>query len=677
MANRLADAISPYLLQHSEDPVDWFEWGPEALEKAKREDKPILLSVGYAACHWCHVMAHESFQDPDTAAVMNERFVSIKVDREERPDIDRIYMAALQAMTRHGGWPMTMFLTPDLEPFFGGTYFPPEPRHGLPSFRMLLDGIWQQWTERREDCVRHGSGLQEMLERSTTLASEPSKLDDQMVEDGVRAFVEAIDPQWGGFGGAPKFPQAPALDLLLRAAARGDSDAASAVRLTLEKMARGGIFDHLGGGFCRYSTDRAWLVPHFEKMLSDNAQLLSMYARASTLWDEPLFERAASMTADFLLAELELPGGGFASSLDADSLDEEGRPAEGAFYTFGYDELIAAAGDDMPIAIAAFALAGPGNWEGKTILWRPIPDQEIAEQIGKTVEEVAAAIERLRAAWFKYRSKRPRPGRDDKMVTAWNGMAIGALAEAAMFLGRPELLSAARRTAEAVLTRARDERGRLQRAWRDGRTSGPGFLDDHAELAAGLLTLAAYDPDPRWFSEAMELTDQMVRLFSDDRGGFYETGQDTESLLIRPKEMFDDATPAGNATASTVILRSASLGAGPGEDVAKAFLEMMAPALGRAPTGFAATLAAVDRVIREGKELLVVGAEQAEGLRQVAGRRFDPDLVMLAWPSDGPEGPPITEGRLGQPGQAFLCQGMVCGLPAKNPDQLSSQLGRN
>ncbi|MGH2685049.1 MAG: thioredoxin domain-containing protein, partial [Actinomycetota bacterium] len=488
MPNRLAKATSPYLLQHADNPVDWYEWGDEAFERARREDRPILLSVGYAACHWCHVMERESFENEDIARLMNERFVSVKVDREERPDVDSIYMDAVQAMSGHGGWPMTVFLTPDGQPFFAGTYFPPEDRHGMPGFPKVLEAVSDAWRDRREDAVTQGQRVIDAIGRSPSASKDP--LDESILRGAFDGLERAFDPEFGGLGPAPKFPQPMTLELLLRMHVRGWDGALEMVTTTLDHMAAGGIYDQLGGGFHRYSTDPVWLVPHFEKMLYDNAQLARLYTHALQVTGNHAYELVARNTLDYLLREMRHPDGGFFSAQDADS---EG--VEGKFFVWSWDELVAEAGEEAATALGA---TPDGNWEGTNIPWRPYPDRAIDEPTRERLLEI--------------RERRVKPSTDDKVLASWNGLAISAFAVAGRVLGESRYVDAAVGAADFVVTALRRDDGRLLRAWREGRTSGPAFLDDHALMAAACLDLYETTFEVRWFEEARSLADDMLRL---------------------------------------------------------------------------------------------------------------------------------------------------------------------
>ncbi len=673
MANRLASATSPYLIQHADNPVDWYEWGPEALARAAAEDKPLLVSIGYAACHWCHVMAHESFEDAAIARGMNERFVCIKIDREERPDLDAIYMTAVQAMSGHGGWPMTVFCTPDGRPFWGGTYFPPEPAHGMPSFPQVLDAIHEAWTTKREGILAQSDELTEHIGRTARIAASADPLSEEILTTAARGMLQHADTEWGGFGGAPKFPQTPVLEFLLRMHVRGNPDALPALTLTLDKMARGGIFDHVGGGFHRYAVDRIWLVPHFEKMLYDNAQLLRAYTHAWQVTGSALYRETALRTAAYLLREMQQAEGGFSSSQDADS---EG--VEGKFTVWPYDELVALAGDDAPIAVAAFAASRAGNWEGVNVPWRPEADDKVAADLGTSVDEVRAGVKRVRAALFEARERRARPTTDDKVVTSWNGLTIAALAEAGRAFGRPELVEAAARAAGFVLSALRRDDGRLLRAWRAGRTSGPAFLDDHAMLADGLLTLYEATFDRRWWDEALRVATEMRRLFADtDNGGFFDTGSDTDDAILRPKELIDNAVASGNSAASDVLLRIRALtGDGDWEHAATGSLRLVRPLLERAPLGFGHALSALDRYLAPSLEVALIGEpEAARALLDAAEPPYLPNMVVAGGEAGSTE-PALLRDRPALDGKpaAYVCRDFACDAPVSDPRALAERL---
>jgi uncharacterized protein YyaL (SSP411 family) len=625
--NRLATETSPYLLQHAGNPVEWFPWGEEALAKARAEDKPILLSVGYAACHWCHVMAHESFEDAETAALMNERFVNVKVDREERPDVDGVYMDAVVALTGHGGWPLTVFLTPGGEPFLGGTYFPPEPRHGLPAFGQLLVAVSDLWRERREDVVQRTQVLVDALRQAAASAPSHEPLTGSLLFAAVRRLGELQDPEWGGFGArAPKFPPASALELLLR---RGEVELAVP---TLDAMALGGMYDVVGGGFHRYSVDERWLVPHFEKMLYDNALHVSAYLHAWVVTGTERYREVVEETVEYLLRELRLPGGGFASSQDADT-----DGVEGLTYTWAPGE---GAPEDL---LEPFE-------DGRFILRGRLEPEERERLLG-------------------LRSRRPQPGLDDKAIASWNGLALAALAEAARRLGREDWLEAARELGEFLLgPLSRD--GRLVRSIRDGRASGPGFLDDYANAAHGLYELHVATGELRWLEESRRLTLLAVELFADDEhGGFFLAPAEGEQLVARRKELFDHPVPSGNSMLAYVLLRLARIWGDDGlERRAVGVLRLLGDALGRAPSEFAWALNALDLYLAIPRELAIVGGPESEVAR-AALEPFDPNAVVAFGPADGVpllEGKGLVEGRPA----VYVCERFACQAPVTDVSEL-------
>ncbi|MFL5949316.1 MAG: thioredoxin domain-containing protein [Gaiellaceae bacterium] len=625
--NRLANETSPYLLQHAENPVDWYGWGEEALAKAREEDKPILLSVGYAACHWCHVMAHESFEDPVTAALMNERFVSVKVDREERPDLDGIYMDAVVAMTGHGGWPLTVFLTPAGEPFLGGTYFPPEPRHGLPSFRQVLVAVSETYRERREDVTRRTEVLVDALEQaaSSTPASEP--LTESLLFQAVRRLEELHDLEWGGFGRAPKFPPASALELLLR---RGETDVAVK---TLDAMALGGMYDLVGGGFHRYSVDERWLVPHFEKMLYDNALLVPAYLHGWLVTGRGRYREVVEETVEYLLRDLRLPGGGFASSQDADT-----NGVEGLTYTW-------APGEGAPEELLE-------PFEGGRSVLRGELDAE------------------TRTRLLELRARRPQPGLDDKAIASWNGLALAALAGAGRRLGRADWVQEARALAEFLLGPLSDERGRLYRSLRGGRTSGTGFLDDYANVAHGLYELHVATGELRWLEEARRLASLALELFADEeRGGFFLASAEGEQLVARKKDVYDHPLPSGNSMLAYVLLRLARIyGDADFERQAVGVLRLLGDGLGRGPTEFAWALNALDLYLATPREIAIVGPPESEVAR-AALEPYDPNAVVAFGPA---EGVPLLEGKDlvdGRPA-VYVCERFACQRPVTDAGKL-------
>ena len=684
-ANRLARETSPYLLQHAHNPVDWFPWGDEAFARASEADRPVFLSVGYAACHWCHVMERESFEDGETAALLNGGFVSIKVDREERPDVDGIYMDAVQAMNQgQGGWPMSVFLTPGGEPFFAGTYFPKEPRFGSPSFRQVLAGIADAWRDRRDEVAVQGARVTETIRRAATLSASSEPLTEDLAAEAFDAIRRGFDARWGGVGGAPKFPQPMTLEFLLRLAVRGVPDALEMVSLTLHRMADGGLRDQLGGGFARYSTDATWHVPHFEKMLYDNAQLAQLYTRAWLVTRAERYREVASGVLDELLREMQHAEGGFFSSLDADS---EG--VEGKFFTWSWDELVELAGE--PVA-AALGATPAGNWDpegdghGTNVLWHPVPVAAIAAEVGMDAEELAADVADAKIVLFEAREARVRPAIDDKILTAWNALAIRAFAEAGRAFDEPAYVEASERCATFVWQHLRDDRGRLLRSWRDGTASTPAFADDHALLVLGLLTLYETTADVVWFERARETADELVRLFLDEQaGGFFQTGSDAERLVVRPKELYDNAVPSGNSAAAEALLRmSMFTGEARYEEPAVSAIRLVRDVLIQAPTAFGHALSALDLLLGPRREIAIVGDPAEESTRslinEVVRERYLPNAVLaVAAPTElvaAADPPPLLRGRATIDGAAtaYVCQRFSCRAPVTDAATLAKQL---
>ena len=667
MPNRLAGETSPYLLQHAHNPVDWFPWGPDALARAKLLDRPIFLSIGYAACHWCHVMERESFEDETTAAFLNGRFVSIKVDREERPDLDQVYMAAVQAMTGGGGWPMSVFLTPEGRPFYGGTYFPDEPRHGMPSFLQVLEGVDRAWREQRSEVQGAGQRLVEALaaqNRVEGLAGDPTP---ELLEAAVAGIEASFDARNGGWGSAPKFPQPMTIEFLLRrAVATGDARPLAIARRSLDAMADGGVRDPLGGGFHRYSTDAEWLVPHFEQMLYDNAQLARVYAHAWALTGDARYRAVAEGALEYVTRELTTSDGAFAASQDADTDGEEG-----ATFVWTADEIAEVLGDDAAVFAEHYEIAPLGNWEGRTILRRTSPPA------GDSTEALLASA---RARLFDRRRGRPQPARDDKALAAWNGLAIAAFAEAGRLLGDDRYVAAATRAAEAIVVGLLDADGRLGRSWKDGRATGQGVLEDYSHLAEGLLALYEATFDERWFTTGRALMDRVLDHFADPGGGFFDTADDHERLVTRPKDLQDNAVPSGNATAATVLLRLAAwTGEGAYRTAAERAIRTVAPFAERYPTAFAQWLSAIDFALADAVEVAVVGGPgdaATRALLEPVATGFRPNQVLAAAADPAASAVPLLRERtmVGGLPTAYLCRGFSCRMPVTDAAALREQL---
>jgi uncharacterized protein len=643
--NRLAAETSPYLLQHADNPVDWYPWGEEAFARARDEDLPVLLSVGYAACHWCHVMEHESFEDEETARLMNDRFVPVKVDREERPDVDGLYMDAVVAMTGHGGWPMTVFLTPDGRPFYGGTYFPPEPRHGMPSFSQVLEAVSEAYRTRRTDLEQQAELLVDAIRQASERAPSTEPLTSGLLSGVVPALRRVFDPREGGFGPAPKFPAASTIDLLLRLhAATGDEDALSMARLTLDRMAEGGMYDLLGGGFHRYSVDTRWLVPHFEKMLYDNALLASAYLHAWLVTGEPRYRRVTTETLDYVLRELRLPEGGLASAQDADT-----DGVEGLTFTWSDDELETVLGEPHPEWLQPFE-------HGRSVLRGELPED-------------------ARATLLAARVERPQPLRDDKALAAWNGLALAALAEAGSRLDREDYVEAAVAVAEFVLGPLSDRRGLLLRTYRAGEARILAYLEDYANVANGLVELSWATGDLRWLEEARRLAGLLVELFADPaRGGFYVDSAEGDGLVARRKEFDDHPTPAGNSMAAFVLLRLARIyGDAELERHAVGVFRLAHPLMERAPAAVSHLLCALDLHFSDPQEVAVVGA--SEELRLAALEGYRPNAVF-AFSPEPTDAVPLLAGKGLVDGRAaaYVCERFACRRPVTTVDELRAQL---
>ena len=698
MANRLAASTSPYLQQHADNPVDWYAWGEEAFADARERDVPLLISVGYAACHWCHVMAHESFEDAATAEFMNTHFVNVKVDREERPDVDAVYMSATQAMTGHGGWPMTVFATPDGRPFWCGTYFPPRPVQGMPSFGQVLAAMAAAWTTQRDDVERSAEQIREALAdggrpAGTTLALPHGDdvVTPEVLDRALEALARTYDAARGGFGGAPKFPPSMLLEWLLRRATRpGGEQALGMATGTLDAMARGGLYDQLAGGFARYSVDADWVVPHFEKMLYDNALLLRVYLHAWRATGSDLARRVVTETADFLLTELRTPEGGFASALDADSAppdDPAGHPHEGAFYVWTPAQLRDALGDDDGAwAARVWSVTDEGTFEHGSSVLQLLDDP--ADPDGRDGPEAAARCADVRARLAAARAARPRPARDDKVVAAWNGLAVAALAEAGALLDRPDWTDAALAAAhllERVHLRRDGDVLRLARASRDGAVgTAPGVLEDYADVAEGLLVLHATTSDPHWADLAGELLDEVLHRFPDDDGGFHDTAVDeTDTVLAglrRPRDVADGPAPSGQAAAAGALLTYAALTGGTAHRAA-AERALTEPLLlsSRYPRATGWALATAEALLDGPREVAVVGPPDdpaTAALRRVALAAAAPGLVIaVGGPGDGAAVPllrdrPLVDGRPA----AYVCRAFVCERPTTDPARLADQL---
>ncbi|MDP1819525.1 MAG: thioredoxin domain-containing protein [Acidimicrobiales bacterium] len=655
--NRLARETSPYLRQHADNPVDWYPWGDEAFAAAKERDVPILVSIGYSACHWCHVMAHESFEDAEVATVMNGAFVNVKVDREERPDVDDVYMEATQAMTGQGGWPMTVVCTPEGRPFFAGTYFPKDRRGGMIGFVELCRRIQELWSTQRQELLDQADQLTGALGRSALLepVADLPTVDD--VDGAVAALVAASDPEWGGIGAAPKFPQPMAHEVLAAAAARGDEAALAALTTTLDAMAAGGIYDHLGGGYARYSTDDVWLVPHFEKMLYDNARLIRLYLHGWQVTGEERFRQVVAETIGYVLRDLRQPGGGTSSAEDADSEGEEGR-----FYVWTEDQVRDVLGDDAELALAWYGFRPGGSFEHGT----NIPNRMHARGHLARPRDVEEARERL----FDVRCTRVRPGLDDKVLTEWNAYLIAALAEAGAAMDEPGWVAAAVEGADFLLANLRRADGRWLRAWQaDAGARHLAYATDHAALVDAFTRLAEATGQARWLVEARAAAEALLELFWDDEhGGVFTTGHDAEALIARPKDLLDNATPGANGATALSLLRLAAL-TGDGRYLERGLdvVRLLGPLAVQHPTAFGQALLAVDLAVRGTTEIVVAG--DRPDLLEVVRTAYRPDAV-LAW-GERYEGP-LWEGR--DDGRAYVCQGYACRLPAASPDELRQQL---
>ena len=675
MSNRLAKETSPYLLQHAENPVDWYAWGPEALEKAKEEDKPILLSIGYAACHWCHVMAHESFEDEETARLMNEGFVNIKVDREERPDIDGIYMQAVQAMTGHGGWPMTMFLLPDGSPFFGGTYFPPDDRHGLPSFRRVLESVADAYAKRREGVVESAEQLKRIYESNLAATRSTGGLSPHLLESAYNVLTKGFDAKNGGFGTAPKFPATMVLDFLLRYWKRtGTSQALEMAATSFRKMARGGIYDQIGGGFARYAVDATWLVPHFEKMLYDNALLTRLGAHLWQATGDDEVKCVTTETVEWVEREMTSPEGGFYSSLDADSEGHEGK-----FYIWSEEEIDSLLRADSR-AFKSYYGVGAGNFEGRNILFVPTGRSAAALRSGVSEELLDEILARTKQVLYAARAKRVWPGRDEKILASWNGLMLRGVATVARVFARADFRSLALRNAE-FLTREMVRKGRVMRSHKEGVTRISGFLEDHAAVALGFLAVYELTFDERWVDHARDIADAMIEWFWDDElGAFFDTAKDAERLITRPRDFTDNATPSGTSLAVELLLHLSELQQDAGFRRRAVFtLATLAEPMTRFPTAFGHLLGCADMEINGAIEVALVGDAAStpfRALERAVAGQYVPSLVLAGGEAEKTSGIRLLEDRPlvdGEPA-AYVCRAYSCDRPVTEPDALSEQL---
>jgi uncharacterized protein len=679
--NRLIQETSPYLRQHAHNPVDWHPWGPGALERARREDKPIFLSIGYSTCHWCHVMAHECFENDQIAALMNQHFINIKVDREERPDLDETYMTVVQLLTGRGGWPMSVFLAPDLKPFYAGTYFPPEDRAGMPGFPRLLMALSQSYHEKRDTIVKMGQELETRLKTLAALPGDGRDFAAATLDQAAVRLKQDFDRAHGGFGGAPKFPRALELGFLLTQHRRtGDPEALDMAALSLEEMGRGGIYDQVGGGFHRYTVDGQWLVPHFEKMLYDNALLVPLYLAHFQLTGSPLSRRIAQETMDFVLRELMAPQGGFYSAWDADSEGEEGK-----FYVWTLPEIDATLGPEAPLAVAALGVSAAGNFEGKNVLTLPFSDEELAPRFGLTPEQAASSLEAIKERLFKVREGRVKPHRDEKLITAWNGLMISALAQGAQVLGERQYYEAAARGARFILAELwRD--GRLLRIWSDGQAGIPGFLDDYAGLANACLDLFETDFDPAWLEQALRLTEGLDDLFLDPAdGAYFYVARDQEAALVRSKSLHDQSVPAGNSLAARLFWRLGRLTEKESHQTRfQAILRRCRSQAAENPWGFAHYLTVAGLSLMPPLDLTLVGDpgdSRMQALLSEINRRFLPERrLALKNPQDVArvEGLiPATKdyAQVATGPVAYLCLQFTCQPPTGDPQELAAKLG--
>jgi uncharacterized protein len=668
MTNRLANETSPYLLQHAHNPVDWYPWSEEAFARARDEDRPVFLSIGYSACHWCHVMERESFEDPEIATILNEDFISIKVDREERPDVDSIYMQAVQMMTGHGGWPMSMFLTPDAKPFFAGTYFPPDDRHGMPSFRRVLEHVVNIYRSRRAEVDEASAELLSGMASQLRVRGNGTPIGHQALSVAAHRITANYDRVHGGFGGAPKFPPSMSLDFMMQVAHRDSENAPhlrEVITNTLTKMAHGGIYDQIGGGFHRYSVDARWLAPHFEKMLYDNALLARLYTRAWQWTKEPLFARIANETLGFVLREMTSPEGAFYATQDADS---EG--VEGKFYVWTRAEVLEVLGEEEGrVFCALYDVTEGGNWEGHSILNIPRDPKSVAADLGITLDQLGDIATRGKCKLYGRREQRVRPGRDEKMLSGWNGWMLAAFSEAALAFGRPEYADAARRNGDFLLSRMSSD-GRLIRHARIN-----GLLEDYSGAGWGLALAYEATEERRFLDAAKRLADQIVDRFLDaEGGGFYDTPTDHEKLITRPKDLFDNATPSGNSVTCELLLRLSLLLGNPDyARIASEALDATWPIAQKYPSGFGFLLGAAEWRASQPKEIALTGdAAAVEGLRRLIGNEFLPHRVLVS--GAGSADLPLMEARPQDRVAAYVCVGYACQEPTSDPERLRQLL---
>jgi uncharacterized protein YyaL (SSP411 family) len=681
--NHLINETSPYLLQHAHNPVDWFPWGEEALEIARREQKPILLSIGYSACHWCHVMEHESFENEAIATLMNKHFVNIKVDREERPDLDQIYMSAVQMMTHHGGWPMTVFLTPEGLPFYAGTYFPPEDRYNMPGFPRVLISVADAYRERPEDVQETAASVLSELKRAATALESSDLLTIELLDVAYRGMIKSYDSTNGGFGGAPKFPPAMSLEFLLHSYYRtANQQALEIVEQTCRKMSQGGIYDQLGGGFHRYATDARWLVPHFEKMLYDNALLSSLYLHYYQVSHDPAARTVAEGILDYVVREMRHPAGGFYSTQDADS---EG--VEGKFFVWSKSEITELLGQrDAALFMAYYNVTDSGNFEGENILnvTRDLPAVAVSQQV--TEEQLTESLARSREVLFEAREKRVKPARDEKILTAWNGLMLAGFAEAAAILDRPDYLEVAKKNAQFLLDNLRVDR-LLLRTYKDGNAKLNAYLEDYAFFISGLVTLFETSGELQWLEEAVSLTTVMIEEFWDDEdGGFFYTGRSHEDLIVRSKDFFDNATPSGNSVAAEVLLRIGLLTDNADyQRRAGTILRLMATTVQRYPSGFGRLLCALDFYLGTPKEIVLVGdldKPETQSLLDEIWSRYLPNRVIARVSRSNTRAEeliPLVRERSQIDGKptVYLCEHFTCKTPTTDPKELASQLLTN